>query len=88
MVNWQIVANFTDVNPTAATPFTGTLTNSALLLSRAGCQAATNAIGGGSIFDGCGTLTSIPNSQIPLACMDPTAVDLLQFVPSAPNNSF
>ena len=25
------------------------------------------------------------NNQIPLACMDPTAVDLLQFVPIAPN---
>ena len=31
------------------------------------------------------TPSIFPNSQIPLACMDPTAVDLLQFVPIAPD---
>jgi outer membrane receptor protein involved in Fe transport len=92
LVNGQIVSDFSDVNP--AGTFTGVLSNSALLTSRPGCQAATTAIGGGIIQDGApygaamagNNLAPIfPNSQIPLACMDPTAVDLLQFVPQAPN---
>lgn len=84
VVNGQIVANFQDVNP-AGSPFAGVLTNSSLLTSRSGCQAATTAIGGGTISDGANYSDIFPNSQIPLACMDPTAVDLLQFVPTAPN---
>jgi outer membrane receptor protein involved in Fe transport len=93
LVNGQIVSDFTDVNP--ARTFTGVLNNSALLTSRPGCQAATTAIGGGIIQDGApyGSLIPgnplppiFPNSQIPLACMDPTAVDLLQFVPTPPND--
>src|ERR1700677_4049075 len=92
LVNGQIVSDFTDVNP--AGTFTGVLNNSALMTSRPGCQAATTAIGGGIIQDGApygaamggNNLAPIfPNSQIPLACMDPTVVDLLQFVPQAPN---
>src|SRR5208283_3865087 len=51
LVNGQIVANFTDVNPGAPTPFTGNLANSSMLLNRAGCQTATTAIGGGTISD-------------------------------------
>ena len=89
LVNGQIVADFSDVNPVAggnASPFAGTLTNSSILSSRPGCQAATTAIGGGTIADGAAYATIFPNSQIPLACMDPTAVDLLQFVPQAPND--
>ncbi|MGB0006469.1 MAG: carboxypeptidase regulatory-like domain-containing protein [Candidatus Sulfotelmatobacter sp.] len=88
LVNGQIVADFSDVNPVTggnASPFAGTLTNSSILSSRPGCQAATTAIGGGAIADGAAYATIFPNSQIPLACMDPTAVDLLQFVPQAPN---
>jgi hypothetical protein len=88
LVNGQIVADFSDVNPVnggSPSPFTGTLTNSSILSSRPGCQAATTAIGGGAISDGAAYATIFPNSQIPLACMDPTAVDLLQFVPQAPN---
>ncbi|MGA9508815.1 MAG: carboxypeptidase regulatory-like domain-containing protein [Candidatus Sulfotelmatobacter sp.] len=88
LVNGQIVADFSDVNPVTggnASPFAGTLTNSSILSSRPGCQAATTAIGGGAISDGAAYATIFPNSQIPLACMDPTAVDLLQFVPQAPN---
>ena len=88
LVNGQIVADFSDVNPVAggnASPFAGALTNSSILSSRPGCQAATTAIGGGAIADGAAYATIFPNSQIPLACMDPTAVDLLQFVPQAPN---
>jgi hypothetical protein len=89
LVNGQIVADFSDVNPVTggnASPFTGTLTNSSNLTNRAGCQAATTAIGGGAIFDGASYASIFPNSQIPLACMDPTAVDLLQLVPQAPND--
>jgi hypothetical protein len=72
------------VNP--AGTFAGTLTNSSILTSRPGCQAATTAIGGGIISDGAAYSSIFPNSQIPLACMDPTAVDLLQFVPTPPND--
>jgi outer membrane receptor protein involved in Fe transport len=83
VVNGQIVSNFQDINP--AGTFGGTLANSSLLLSRPGCQQATTAIGGGTIADGITYASIFPNSQIPLACMDPTAVDLLQFIPQAPN---
>ncbi len=82
VVNGQIVANFTDVNPTLPTPFTGSLTNSSILASRPGCQTATSAIGGGAISDSATYASIFPNGQIPLACLDPTAVDLLQFIPS------
>src|SRR3984957_16817876 len=87
MVNGQIIADFFNVNPTGprGSPFTGALTNSSILTSRSGCQAANTAIGGGTIADGAAYATIFPNNQIPLACMDPTAVDLLQFVPGAPN---
>jgi hypothetical protein len=84
LVNGQIVSDFSDVNP--AGTFAGTLTNSAILTNRPGCQAATTAIGGGTISDGAAYASIFPNSQIPLACMDPTAVDLLQFVPTPPND--
>jgi len=89
LVNGQIVADFSDVNPVTGgspSPFTGTLTNSSILSSRPGCQAANTAIGGGAISDAAAYATVFPNSQIPLACMDATAVDLLQFVPQAPND--
>jgi hypothetical protein len=88
MVNGQIVANFMDVNPTSSTgPFFGTLANSSILTSRPGCQTATTAIGGGMISDGANYSDIFPTGQIPLACMDPTAVDLLQFVPQAPGDN-
>jgi hypothetical protein len=81
-VNGQIVANFSDLG----SPFGGTLTDTSLLSSRAGCQAAITAIGGGLISSG--SYNNIfPNQQIPLACMDPTAVDLLQFVPTPASGS-
>jgi hypothetical protein len=87
LVNGQIVADFSDVNdPSQGALFTGALANSSLLTSRPGCQAATTAIGGGAIANGNSYATIFPNSQIPLACMDSTAVDLLQFVPQAPND--
>jgi len=96
IVNGQIVANFTDVNPGAPTPFTGALANSSILTNRTGCQTATTAIGGGIIQDGAPYGAAIPGNplppifptgQIPLACMDATAVDLLQFVPNAAGNN-
>jgi hypothetical protein len=83
LVNGQIVGDFSAVQ--AGSPFTGTLTNSSLLTSRPNCQTATTMIGGGTISDGQAYSAIFPNSQIPLACMDPTAVDLLQFIPAAPN---
>lgn len=88
LVNGQIVADFQDVNPAGS--FTGTLTNPSILNSRQGCQGAITAIGGTTISTNPAKPSSyaslFPNSQIPLACMDPTAVDLLQFVPIAPND--
>lgn len=83
VVNGEIVGDFSAVQQ--GSPFTGTLANSSILTSRPGCQAATTAIGGGTIADGQPYSAIFPNNQIPLACMDPTAVDLLQFVPIAPN---
>jgi outer membrane receptor protein involved in Fe transport len=83
IVNGQIVGDFSQVQQGA--PFSGTLANSSILTSRTGCEAANAAIGGGPIADGNSYESIFPNSQIPLACMDPTAVDLLQFVPTAPN---
>jgi len=87
LVNGQIVGDFSDVNP-GGSPFAGTLTNSAILTNRPGCQAANTAVNPGSpaIADNVPYASIFPNAQIPLACMDPTAVDLLQFVPIAPNN--
>src|ERR1700690_3940346 len=55
-------------------PFGGTLTNGSVLNNRAGCDAAVN--GGAPIADGTPYASIFVNNQIPLACMDPTAVDL------------
>ena len=94
LVNGVIVGDFSGVNPPATSPFSGVLANSALLTNRSNCQSDTATIGGGIIQDGAPYGTFIPgnplppifpNSQIPLSCMDPTAVDLLQYVPVAPN---
>ena len=88
LVNGQIVGDFSDINPVSTSPFAGNLVNSSILTSRSGCQTAVTAIGGGKIKDNVPYSTIFPNSQIPLACMDPTAVDLLQFVPTPPNGGF
>jgi hypothetical protein len=61
--------------------FPGTLTNSFALTQRAGCQAAVTALGGGAIGDGVTYQSIFPNNQVPIACMDPVALDLTQFVP-------
>ena len=63
-----------------ANPFTGALNNAYALNNRPGCAAATGFAGG--IPDGTAYATLFPNNVIPLACMDATAVDLLQFVPT------
>jgi Carboxypeptidase regulatory-like domain/TonB dependent receptor len=78
VVNGQIVADFSDTDP-----FAGTLTQSYALAQRSGCQTAVNAIGGGPISDGVPYSDIFPNNVIPLACMDSTAVDILQLVPNA-----
>jgi hypothetical protein len=87
-VNGHIVADFsklTDGSP--ADPFGGVLTNSYALKAgtgigqRSGCQAAVTAIGGGTIEDNANYSDIFPNNQIPLECLDATAVDLLQLVP-------
>ncbi|HUK49386.1 MAG TPA: TonB-dependent receptor, partial [Terriglobales bacterium] len=82
VVNGQIVSDFSDLG----SPFTGAFANPSLLANRTGCQAAITAIGGGALSTG-DPNTIFPNQQIPLACMDPTAVDLLQFVPTPPSGS-
>ena len=61
-------------------PFPGTLTNAYALNRRAGC---TTGLGSApNIPDGSLYSDLFPGNIIPLACMDPTAVDLLQFVPT------
>lgn len=84
VVNGQLVADFSDIDP-----FQGVLTNSYALQNgtgpgqRPGCQAAVTAIGGATIADGVQYSSIFPNNQIPVACMDETAVDLMQLVPQA-----
>jgi len=82
MVNGHIVADFSQESP-----FAGVLSNSYALQpgnqigQRPGCQQAVTDIGGGLIQDGVKYFDIFPNNQIPLECLDATAVDLLQFVP-------
>jgi len=76
-------------------PFTGQLVNAYALNQRAGCATAvpsTNGSGdalvvGGQIQDGVAYSDIFPGNIIPLACMDPTAVDLLQLVPTPVNGN-
>ncbi|HZQ93520.1 MAG TPA: carboxypeptidase regulatory-like domain-containing protein [Candidatus Sulfotelmatobacter sp.] len=65
-------------------PFTGTLTNAYALNQRPGCTAAvpSSVLVGGQIPDDTPYSALFPGNIIPLACMDATAVDLLQFVPT------
>jgi hypothetical protein len=74
----QAFSNFSGLG----SPFAGTLTNSSLLSSRPGCAGAITAEGGAALADGVAYASIFPNNQIPLPCMDPTAVDLLQLVPT------
>jgi hypothetical protein len=68
--------------------FAGTLTNADILNNRPGCLAA---LGRGSpIADGTLYSAIFANNQIPTACMDQTALDLLELVPHAnrPDGTF
>ena len=59
--------------------FSGTLANANILNNRPGCLAA---LGSSPIADGTAYSDIFINNQIPTACFDPTALDLLnQFVP-------
>ncbi|HXN53459.1 MAG TPA: carboxypeptidase regulatory-like domain-containing protein [Candidatus Acidoferrum sp.] len=62
--------------------FAGTLANSNILNNRPGCLAALGR--GSNIADGTAYANIFTNNQIPTACMDQTALDLMnQFVPPA-----
>jgi hypothetical protein len=62
--------------------FAGTLANSNILNNRPGCLAALGR--GSNIADGTPYANIFTNNQIPTACMDQTALDLMnQFVPQA-----
>jgi hypothetical protein len=64
------------------TAFAGTLSNSNILNGRPGCLAALGR--GAPIADGTLYSDVFPGNQIPTACMDQTAIDLMnQFVPNA-----
>ncbi len=87
MVNGHIVADFF-----AETTFGGMLNNTYAFENgngpgqRPGCQAAITDIGGATITPGVPIAYSaiFPNNKIPLECLDATAVDLLQLVPTPP----
>src|SRR5579884_1408567 len=63
------------------TPFSGALNNSIILQQRPGCASAIAAEGGAPLSDGVLYSAIFPNNQIPIPCMDPTARDLLGYVP-------
>jgi len=97
MVNGHIVGDFSKLaDGTTAPPFGGTLSNSYALVPgtqpnqiRPNCQQAANDVAGHpvTIQDNAPYSAIFPTNKIPLECMDPTAVDLLQFVPTPANNS-
>lgn len=67
----------------AESPFSGTLTTAFPLNQRPNC---TTALGSApNIPDGQLYSDLFPNNIIPLGCLDPTAVDLLQYVPLPAN---
>jgi hypothetical protein len=74
----QSFADFSD--PILGGTFGGNLVNNQLLDNRPGCDQAVGYPAG--IPSGTPYSSIFQNEQIPLACMDPTAVDLLQFVPT------
>ena len=91
----QLYADFS-----AETPFPGALDSDFTLQQRSGCaQAILNqsgvALAPGDLYStdqsgNPGIFTDVANNReniIPLACLDPTAVDLLQYVPTPANGS-
>src|SRR5947209_2611621 len=65
-------------------PFAGTLTNAFALNQRPNCTTAAGSAP--NIPDGLPYSQIFPGNIIPLGCLDPTAVDLLQYVPTPANN--
>jgi hypothetical protein len=78
---------FSDFSDLGSSPFAGGLSNPTILDNRLGCDTAVGFPGGipASPDNPYPYASLFPNGQIPLVCMDPTAVDLLQFVPTPPN---
>jgi Carboxypeptidase regulatory-like domain/TonB dependent receptor len=71
---------FADFSEAGAGAFNGTLNDATVLNSRTGCLTALGR--GSSLADGTPYSDIFPTGQIPIQCMDQTAVDLLeQFVP-------
>src|SRR6185312_15089370 len=69
----------------AESPFSGTLSDAFALNQRANC---TTALGSApNIPDGELYSDLFPGNIIPLGCLDPTAVDLLQYIPTPANGS-
>lgn len=69
----------------AESPFSGTLNDAFALNQRANC---TTALGSApNIPDGQLYSDLFPGNIIPLGCLDPTAVDLLQYIPTPANGS-
>lgn len=66
-------------------PFAGTLTNAFALNQRPKCVTAAGSAP--NIPDGLAYSAVFPGNIIPLGCLDPTAVDLLQYVPTPANNN-
>jgi hypothetical protein len=64
-------------------PFSGTLGSAFALNQRPNCVTAAGAAP--TIPDGLPYSTLFPSNIIPLGCLDPTAVDLLQYVPTPGN---
>jgi outer membrane receptor protein involved in Fe transport len=87
----QPYADFTDVGGfDTQNPGNAVLNNPQLLDNRPGCDQAVGFPGGipvGTLYTSSDPNTPhiFQNNQIPLACMDPTAADLLQFIPTPPN---
>lgn len=87
----QPYADFRDIGGfDTQNPGMAVINNPQLLDSRSNngvtCDQAVGFPGGipaGTLYT-----TIFQNGQIPLACMDPTAVDLLQLVPTPPNGGF
>jgi hypothetical protein len=66
-------------------PFAGTLTNAFALNQRPNCTTAAGSAP--NIPDGLPYSAVFPGNIIPLGCLDSTAVDLLQYVPTPANNN-
>ncbi len=83
----EIAGNFS-----AGSAFGGSIANqfvADVLNGRSGCTHAIQTEGGVMPVQGASWNAIFPNNQIPTSCMDPVAVNLLQYVPPAgPNGMF